>query len=311
MDPLKTGPVGPAELKLFQEGTFHLKKDLLEIKSGELHLQQNSRLAWRGSLDGVIRAKVSAAIQLGPVFLDLQELMRLVRPLLPPDFSLPKGRKGETITAELRMDELRLTGPLPEGPNHVEIKGISLTVPDVVLDLPGGPASVEKVALRVLKGDVGIEGGLPSRVRLTVYCGMERFQMSGTQAVTLEKLELAPIDVYIGDFRPSENGLIGFTGNLLLSEMVVLHGLDLPKMARVPELRQALNLVCRLEADRSVSLDVKELALAVPFHRGTSFAPGDRDNFFGSERSGHGYPSDRIETLAFGCGAFRVPVAGR
>ena len=262
--PLTAGPVGPADLKLFQEGTFHLDKDLLDIKSGELQIQANSRLAWRGKLEGVRGAKPTADIQLGPVYLDLHELVSLVRPLLPAGFSLPKGRNGETIEAELRLDELRLTGPLPEGPNQVEIQGVSLTVPAMALDLPGGSASVEKVALRVLKGEAGLEGGLPTRVRLSAYCGMERFQMSGTQAVTFEKLELTPIDVYVGDLRPSDNGLIGFTGNLLLSEMVVLQGLHVPKMVRVPELRQGLHLECRLEADRSVSLDMKELTVAVP-----------------------------------------------
>ena len=262
--PLTAGPIGPAELKVFQEGTFHLNKDLLEIKSGELQIQENSRLAWRGKLEGASRAKPTADIQLGPVYLDLHELVNLVRPLLPADFSLPKGRNGETMEAELRLDELRLTGPLPEGPNQMEIQGVSLTVPAMALDLPGGSASVEKVALRVLKGEAGLEGGLPSRVRLSAYCGMERFQMSGTQAVTFEKLELTPIEVSVEGLVPSEGGLIGFTGNLSLSENVMLKGLDLPNRTRISELRQGLHLECRLEADRSVSLDMKELTVAVP-----------------------------------------------
>ena len=103
----------------------------------------------------------------------------------------------------------------------------------------------------------------PPRARLSAYFGMERFKMSGTQTLAFEKLELTPIEVSVEELVPFEDGLIGITGNVSLSETVMLKGLDLANRIRISELSQGLNLECRLEADR-VSLDVKELGLAAP-----------------------------------------------
>ncbi|MBI4775086.1 MAG: AsmA family protein [Deltaproteobacteria bacterium] len=262
--PLKAGRMGPADLKVFQDGAFHRKKDLLEVKSGELQLQKNCRLAWRGNLEGLSQAKPIADIHLGPVSLDLGQLLTLVQPLLPASLALPKGRNGEMINAELLMDALRLTGPVPEGPNQVEIEGVSLTVPGLVLDLPGGAASLDKVVFLILRGEAGIEAGLPSRFRLSANCGVERFELSGSQPMSFEKLELTPVEISGEDLAPSENTLFGLLGSISVSETLILKGLEVPKKIRIAELRQGLGLQCRLEADRSITIDVKELGVAAP-----------------------------------------------
>lgn len=278
---LKKAQIGPFYVKAFHEGTFHIPTGVLNVKKGEVHLQKNSRLTWRGTLNQLTgKSGPVADLTLGPVSFDLEELFPLVEGFIPSGISFqPRSRaKGNTphpasekgirekgrFPFKLTAEKIRFQGPLPSGPNPVAFEGLTLNLPFIGMETAAGTVRGADVAFRVLKGDALLVSSFPSRVRVTAGLHLNNLYLKGAEVVKIDRLEIPSLEVVARSIALSPEALFGVTGTITLKESGTMGGVEAPYQVKAARLRQSVEAKWTLGPGPSTTVEVKTARLSSP-----------------------------------------------
>ncbi|MDY7036729.1 MAG: hypothetical protein SV375_11285, partial [Thermodesulfobacteriota bacterium] len=84
---LKKRTMGPFQVRIFHEGAMNVPRGILEVTTGEIQVQKNSRVSWHGIIKNLTSPEPEASVILSPVSFDLSELNALAKDFVPADVS--------------------------------------------------------------------------------------------------------------------------------------------------------------------------------------------------------------------------------
>jgi len=263
--PLKEKVAGPISFKASHKGRVDVGKGLLDIKAGEIQIQKNSHLVWKGVIDGLAGFPREVAVTLSPVSLDLGELYGLGRKFIPLEIPFHFEDDPGRSSPVLRVKKMVLKGPIPQGPNRVEMEDLSLSIPYIRTDTPMGLLSAEEINFRVLKGDVILESSFPVEAEILAGLTFSNLHLKGSEEMRMDRMEIYPCRVTAKNVAPSPEALLGIKGTITLSESGLLEGFVAQSRARVPKLEQTIEAECILDPGSSATVQVNRLSVSSPF----------------------------------------------
>ena len=258
--PLKEKTVGPLTFRVTNTGIIRNKEDILEFLKGNIHIQNESDLSFRGTMGGLTKPPLKVDLLLDSVSLNLQELLSLAAPFVPAGISLNNGKETKGGQPRLEIRDAAFTGAIPAGPNHLTWENLELEMPFAESSLPGASAIAEGLHLNIKKGDVAMTAFSPTRTELTADLMMKSLHLNGKEPVSLKGLHIPRIHLLADDLSPSATAFFGLSGKIDLDQTLSLESVTLSNRVSIVNLLQTLNL--RLILPTSPSLSVTAFALS-------------------------------------------------
>ena len=252
--------LGPLWFSVRNRGSFAPTSGDLEIARGELRFQERTNAAWTVRATRLTGPNRAAALELGPVSLDLQELLDLGRPFLPAGLAV-ELRSGRTGRPTLALARGRASGFVPAGPNPVHLQGLRLSVPDLRLSAGGRAVAVRGAALSIRSLGARLAGpSLFAEGSARLRLGSVR--IAGPKPVELRDFDLEIPELGAAEFRKAGDAVAGRTGRLTLRETLRIGSLGIAGLGEVSELEQALDARVALQPQRRAELRVRSLSVA-------------------------------------------------
>jgi len=235
--PFKDRRIGPVALHLSQTGTVAPKTKELKIVSGELQVQDKTRLQWQGQVRQTGASGLEADLTLDGIAVDLREAATLAGPFFP--VGMVSGGSSEHPQG-VTVEQIHLKGMLPAGQIRSIVKGLQVDLPGLNLAQWKGGLSVDGVHLRVSGADVQLQDRFPTSFEVTADLDVQKLSLSGGQAIHVHGLKVADVHVTARDLARSPKALLGMTGSVSLKESVMVEQVDAPGLAMVPGIRHDL-----------------------------------------------------------------------
>ncbi|MDD2897705.1 MAG: hypothetical protein PHI31_03215 [Desulfuromonadaceae bacterium] len=176
---LKTGRIGPLDIKLQQNiATDHVRQRV-NFSNGILAVPGLIDAAWNAAVDRPTLSDRTLELQLGPVRLDLARTVLLATPFLPPDTPV-KNLTGE---ASLRSLHLKLVGPANSG--TAAVAGFAVNLPHFRMAQKKGEFSAENVQLLLEKLECPLAAKQPVSLSADLLWSVKRALLTGTNPFLL------------------------------------------------------------------------------------------------------------------------------
>ncbi len=254
--PLASKQAGPLDLALTQQVQADLEAAQATLHTGSLTVGAGSRIAWQGEAAQIFTTP-ELDFHLGPVDLDLAELLALAAPFMPPELqvALPDSH--------LRLEGVDYLGGIDGKTGEIALSQFALVLPQ--LDLTHGELKLQGEALTVglARAEVTLQGEELTPLTLNGTVGLGRLALAGATPLMLEALEL-PWSLK-GAIRPNPQALYGVEGGVTLGQSLSLSSATLPQ-AVVERLEQSLDLVLSLPPRRELLLEPLSLTVKSAFH---------------------------------------------
>jgi len=263
---LKKNRVGPINLAFSQEGALHLKKGDLFVKSGEIQIQDRSRVSFQAALGGLNGPHPRTDITLNSLVIDLKELLLLGGPFIPEGISF--GTKQETsLPSELSAKSIRLTGSLPEGSMQLGLNDVSVSFPVIRVKTENGTLSAEALSFQLQKGNVQMTSNFPSQADFLAGLKLKNLQLTGKKTIRLKRLAFSTLRVVAKDVVRSKGSLFGLKGNVTFHESGTLQGVAVAKQIQIPSLRHTSETRCIIGSERPITINAFRARISAPaFH---------------------------------------------
>jgi len=264
---LRSGPLkglGPLGLAAIHRGEVDLTTGTVTVEKGEFQIQERSRLVWRGQVTGLQGAVPFVDLSLGPLNWDLKELLGVAEKLLPSWLRLSLKEKGGEGVIPLTLEGLSVKGPVSEGRIEVKVADLSLRLPPMEVDLPGGRVRVEDMALHASSGSMDLDALFPSRVGISLDMRCGSLLYAGARAVRLDRMELFSCRLDATDLALSPRALFGVKGVVTLRERAAVKGLGVDSFAEIPELSQSLEVRCVMDSAPWLDVHAERITLSAP-----------------------------------------------
>jgi len=187
---LKDKHAGPISFKTSHEGRVNIREGILDIETGEIQVQENSRLSWHGTMNRPNGSDPVVDLTISSLLVNLKELYALAIEFVPAGMPLHFEDESDGTSAELRLENLRLKGMIPSGPGHVKLNGLFLTFPHFRMDTPTGSLYAEALDFQILEADVDLESSFPSRGEVSACVEVHNFHFKGAEEIRFKRLEL-------------------------------------------------------------------------------------------------------------------------
>jgi len=122
--------VGPADLIIKNKGVFDIENSVLEITNGRIQLLNEGIVEWKAIVSELASGKPKTDAVISHAYLNLEEIHKLVKVFLPPDFPLQFHNDAKEGTSNIKIGNILFSGGPGAEENHVDIKSL-------VVDLPG------------------------------------------------------------------------------------------------------------------------------------------------------------------------------
>ncbi|MFC1820024.1 hypothetical protein ACFLZG_02930 [Thermodesulfobacteriota bacterium] len=282
--PLKENGLGPVRFTATHEGILDLPGRTLEIKTGEIYIQDDIRLSWNGTLRQPNDSDPLADVTIGPVSIDLEEAYALAEVFIPSGFSIyPEGKEGppdeqsgyaDESSFGLQVKEIRIKGPIFSGTGQAQLDGLSLTLPHIRVNTQTGSLSGDMVDFQVQEGNFFLESAFPVKANLLAGLDIRNVHIHAGDEIHLERINLQSFNLTATDIIASQKALFGVGAKVVLDESVTLNGVTVPSRAVVPELSHSLKAECVLNNGPSAIINVKNLSVSAPFLSIEGFSQG-------------------------------------
>jgi hypothetical protein len=263
--PLKDIKLGPLNLRLIQEGSFSLSDGTLFINSGEIQVQDDSNIFWKGSVLGLKDPAPVADLILGPVFLDFEGLLPLVKDFIPPIVSI-NNEVQDTLKRPFRLElnEAKINGPLLSGSARLDLEGAKLSLPLARVKTTKGFLSAEELNFQISRANFILESAFPVQAELLGDLDIRNLNINTGKEIYLERINVPLLNLVVTDIKKSPEALFGISAGLFLDESMRLTGLSTLSRIEIPELSHSLQAECSLENRPSALVNVKHLSVSGP-----------------------------------------------
>ncbi|MCJ7683728.1 MAG: AsmA family protein [Desulfobacteraceae bacterium] len=262
--PLRENRGGPVNLEMLYQGSVNTHSGILHIRKGEIQIQENSRLSWRGTIKGLNEPQRQTDLLIGPVSLDLDELLSLSKAFVPGGITLDAENKKGGPRPGLRLKEMRISGPVPSGPTRVELQGFDLTIPFIRTAAPGGSIIARDMALGIAKGEVVLRFFFPAETSLTANLNLGDLRLSGKNQFEIKQLSVPNLHFSATDVALNERALFGITASIDLDESLVLETLNAPSKTTVSQLQHSMRAQVVMHPSPTLTAHVKQITFSTP-----------------------------------------------
>ena len=176
----RQGRVGPLSLRLRQKFASDLKRQQVRFTDGSATVDSWLQAAWAATVDRPSSRERDLTAQLGPVRVDLKQLLAVAGPLLPPRFPVSE------VTGDLTLKQLqaRLQGRKNRG--EVTLSGLSVSLHRVRLAREGGKISADGVDLAIDKATAPLAALQPTGIEAALTYAVRRFALAGADPLVLD-----------------------------------------------------------------------------------------------------------------------------
>ncbi|MBF0397766.1 MAG: hypothetical protein HQK78_13390 [Desulfobacterales bacterium] len=112
-----------SNFKIFNQGSFDIKKDRLDLKNGGLYLLKKGQVFWNGVIDNIKSKTPNIDFTLKSIFFELNEIINLLKNYLPDTFQIRKA------PANLSISNINISG------KQFKIDDLMLNIPDISFKL--------------------------------------------------------------------------------------------------------------------------------------------------------------------------------
>jgi len=263
--PLKKNRVGPVNLEMLHKGSVNIHSGTLHIRKGEIRIQENSHLSWGGTIKGLNKPQRQTDLVLGPVSLDLDELLSLAKAFVPGGMAFAPETRETSLKPDLSIREMRISGPVPSGPTRVELQGFDLTIPYIKTAAPGGSIIARDMALGIEKGEILLRSFFPAETSLTASLSLGDLRLSGKNEFEIKQLNVPKLHFAATDVALNEKALFGITANIDLDESLSLETLNTPSKTTLRQLQHSMRAQFVMPPSPSLTAHVKRITFSTPF----------------------------------------------
>jgi len=180
---LKRGRVGPLELKVRQKIFSDHQRQQVRFSGGSATIGSLLQAGWEASVERPSDKDRDLTARLGPVRVDLRQLLALATPFLPPQFP------GTEAAGELSLNELlvHLHGRKNQG--DLALSGLGLQLPRLRLALSQGKLTADGVAVALEKVTIPLSALQPTKVDAALSYGVHRLALTGAQPLVADQLQ--------------------------------------------------------------------------------------------------------------------------
>ena len=262
--PLSENRVGPINLKLLHEGSFDTNRGILNIRKGEIQIQGKSRLSWRGTIKDLNEPQRQTDLLIGPVSLDLNELLFLAKAFVPGGITLDAENKKAEPRPRLRLKEIRISGPVPSGPTRAELQGFDLTIPYIKTAAPGGSIIARDMTLGIEKGEILLRSFFPAKAEVIATLKLGDLLLSGENGFEIKQLSVPNLHFAAIDVALNEKALFGITANIDLDESLTLETLNAPSKTTLRQLQHSMRAQFVMPPSPTLTAHVKQITVSTP-----------------------------------------------
>jgi len=262
--PLRERKEGPLNLKLLHEGSLNARSGILDIRKGEIQIQEKSRLSWRGTIKDLDKPQRQTDLLIGPVSLNLDELFSLSKGFVPGGIVLvPEAGKG-TLKPGLSIREIKISGPVPSGPTRVELQGFDLNISYIKTAASGGSIIARDMTLGIEKGEILLRSFFPAETSLKANLNLKNLDLSGKNEIKIEQFSVPRFYVAATDVALNKKALFGITAKIDLDESLVLGTLNSPSKTRLSQLQHSMRAQFVMPPSPSLTASVNKITFSTP-----------------------------------------------
>ncbi len=253
--------LGPFSFSFQHRGTIDMAGGDVHVEKGAFRLLDGTDIAWKGDIENAFDGDPTLDFSIGPLSLDLREVLGLGAPFLPAGLEMDIGDNASE-PPRLKLTALDLDGTPGAGPLAIVARDLDLTVPrftmgpaDAGMTLEGGAVVVP--TLRILLTD-----GFPGTLSFSARLGAEAFRQ-GKGGVAVSGLEVTTIAVDGETVRPSEKNLLGIAGRFRIAADVTAGRCELPGAGSLGQTALSLAATAEPDAGGAVGLRLDKADLTV------------------------------------------------
>jgi len=209
--------LGPVDLHLIHQGIFDPVMRILEVHSGEIRLQKQTRILWQGTVKQ-LNQDLKTDIDIGPVFIDVREMTQALKGVMPSNITFTEkapqeGEKPPGIT----LKHLGIAGRFPSGPATLDFQTLALNLPDVAGQMSDNRFRAKGLRLEIKAADIKTSALFPRRVQATGRLQMDGFHLKGGPEVRAEGIDLDAFGFKADNMRPTADAMLGMVGDVALN----------------------------------------------------------------------------------------------
>jgi len=179
---LKRGRVGPLELRVRQQVFSDHERQQVRFTGGSASIGNLLQAGWEATVDRPSDKDRDLTARLGPVRVDLRQLLALAAPFLPQQVPVTEA------AGELSLNELlvHLHGRKNQG--DLVLSGLGVQLPRLRLGLSQGKLAADGVAVALEKVTIPLSALQPTRVDAALSYGVRRLALTGAQPLVADEL---------------------------------------------------------------------------------------------------------------------------
>ncbi len=258
--PLGPRSLGPLSLSLMQEAGVDLASGTLEMP-GALSIQEASKASWLVRGAGISEARPEFTLRVDTLRLDLGDMLRPMRALLPADVKLAAARLDSgPILAALRLSDAPGTAPALKA----EARELVLSARGVQAGPATSRISVGGVELRLDKLNASLPENAPGSASIDITANIDGVRLSGPKTVAMRHAELSRLSVSGGDVRLASAALFGLAGRFTVDMASAATGFEVAGLLSAPGITKAQHLTLELPPEQRLALTVDDSRADIP-----------------------------------------------
>ncbi len=253
---------GPLDFRLEGRGTADPATGAYRAEEGTLELQENTRVAWSGSVAALGTPEAEATAVVGPAVLDLGELAGLAAPFLPDGLAVRLSG-----TSRLTLARGLLEGPLSSegvtGPHHrASLEGLALRLERASASLEGSSLEAGGVELEVPLLSIELRDFLPENGHLRARGRVGHLRAGGPREASLQDLQVGPLVVELEGLEKIGKSP-GFRGRGSLNAAAELGRVEIPGVLELKGVRHSAEVDLTLGGAGEVAAAVRNVLLTL------------------------------------------------
>ena len=179
---LKRGRVGPLELRVRQTIVSDHQRQQVRFTGGSATIGSLLQAGWEASVERPSDKDRDLTARLGPVRVDLRQLLALATPFLPPQFPVTEATGAITLNELL----VHLRGRKNQG--DLALSGLGVKLPRLRLALTQRKLSADGVEVALEKVTTPLSALQPTKVDAALSYGVRRLALIGAQPLVADEL---------------------------------------------------------------------------------------------------------------------------
>lgn len=265
--------LGPVELELYARTSMDSSYEIASLPEGSLRVQSGTTIFWRGQIIAFADKAPMVDLEVGPVRVDLQELLDIARPIISKELKLSLNPQGlgkgvrSTLGPVLSLASGYVSGPLKGGPLKVKLKDLALNIPRITLAAGAQRLSVRNAHMAVQELSTVLVDYFPSSISTRGRLQLGTLQLAGEKPLTLQgvkvtNLRVPEIVLSARNLRKTPKALLGVAGRLSVLQSLTGESVRLDRVGRASNVAESLKLDFTLNENSpsAVSLEGFDLA---------------------------------------------------